>query len=133
MLTVSWGSCRSPTRRVLLRRQREEVLSLLPLALLLTLCICTIVVLEHVLGSSRQSIAITVGLSPMEVGEGIDVTFDPVVEVSTEEKQALRDAVESCLTRGRGAWHVLQCVAIIWSFYRSSARVPSGGCDCNCA
>lgn len=45
-------------------------------------------------------VAITLALSPTETGEGIDVTFDPVVGVTPEEKQALSNAVVNCLTQG---------------------------------
>ena len=54
------------------------------------------------IGISRHSVVATVTVTPRHcVGDGVDVTFDPTVELrSEEERQALSNAVESTLQQG---------------------------------
>ena len=67
----------------------------------LVVCLIT-ATLDRVIGISRHSVVATVTVTPRDsVGGGVDVTFDPTVELrSEEERQALSNAVESTLQQG---------------------------------
>lgn len=61
----------------------------------------------HVIASSKQTLATTnysvvatVKITPEETGEGIDVTFDPKVEVRSQEELAFKDTLETSLAHG---------------------------------
>lgn len=62
----------------------------------------------HVIASSKQTLATTnysvvatVKLTPEGTGKGIDVIFDPKVEVRSEEKVAFKGTLETSLAHGR--------------------------------
>lgn len=71
--------------------------------------------LEQMIGMSRHSVMATVTLVPRDgVGDGVDVTFDPTVELgSEEERQTLRNAVESTLQQGMAVVCVMEYSSVV--------------------
>ena len=92
--------------------------------------------LEQVFGISRHSVVAAVTLAARDdVGDCVDVTFDPRVDCgSEEERQALRIAVESSLQQGMALVHKYGCAQLLSGpLFRASFGVPSARCDCACS